>query len=118
MIAAALCAGMMSAQAQTTPTDHSKTLTATQEGKKDCMKTTEAEWKSLGLSADQITRVKAIQDEHTKACAGMKKDDARADAMVDKHEESLKEVLTPLQFENWQKQCTAMATPKEQMPKK
>lgn len=118
MIAAALCAGMLSAQAQTTPTDHTNALNATQEDKKDCLKTTEAEWKTLGLTADQITRVKAIQDEHKKACAGMKKDDARVEAMVDKHEESLKEVLTPVQFENWKKQCMAMTTPKEQMPKK
>ncbi|MBL7985863.1 MAG: hypothetical protein JNM91_12730, partial [Flavobacteriales bacterium] len=46
MIAAALCAGMLSAQAQTTPTDHTNALNATQEDKKDCLKTTEAEWKT------------------------------------------------------------------------
>lgn len=125
MMTAALCAGVLSAQAQSTPTDSkgSTATTATQkpvtQAHKDCLKTTEAEWKALGLTVEQMTEVKAVQAEHEKACAGMKKDDAAgAAAMVDQHEARIKELLTPTQYDSWQKQCTAMATPAKPMEKK
>lgn len=129
MMAAALCAGTLGAQAQSTPTEtKDKTATATQQpgaqAHKDCLKTSDADWKALGLTAEQLTRVKAIQAEHEKACAGMKdesgmkKDPAGAAAMADQHEERIKEVLTPAQYDSWQKQCTAMATPAKPMEKK
>lgn len=125
MMAAALCAGTLSAQAQSTPTEStssSATATAqkpTPQARKDCLKTTDADWKALGLTAEQMTQVKAIQAEHEKACTSMKKDDtAGAAAMVDQHEARIKEVLTPTQYDSWQKQCTAMAAPAKPMEKK
>jgi hypothetical protein len=127
MIAAALCAGMMSAQAQSTPTDNKGTTTTpattpqkpvTQVDNKDCLRTTEADWKAMGLTADQLTKVKDIQAEHEKACAGMKKDDASKTMMTDKHEARIKEVLTPTQYDAWKKQCTSMADPAKPMEKK
>jgi hypothetical protein len=126
MIAAALCAGMMSAQAQDTPTENKGTTTTpattpqkpvTRMDKKDCLMTTDADWKAMGLTADQLTKVKAIQAEHEKACAGMKKDDASAAMMTDKHEARIKEVLTPTQYDSWKKQCTAMTSPAKPMSK-
>lgn len=130
MIAAALCAGIVSAQAQGTPTDKkttppdTKTSTtgtqkpATQVDNKDCLMTTDAEWKTLGLTAEQITQVKSIQDEHKTACAGMKKDDVSTAVVSDEHEERIKNVLTPTKYDSWKKSCTAMATPGNSMEKK
>ena len=133
MMAAALCAGVMSAQAQSTPAETKGTSTtattpqkpAAQADNKDCLKTSDAEWKALGLTTEQMTKVKAIQDEHTKACASMKKDeagvkrdDASSAALADKHEASIKEVLSPTQYDSWKKQCTAMATPTKPVEKK
>ena len=136
MIAAALCAGMMSAHAQSTPTDTKTTPTestpsattpqkpVTQVDNKDCLKTSDAEWKALGLTAEQMTKVQAIQAEHKKDCAamkdeaGMKHDEATKAAMADKHEERIKEVLTPAQNDAWMKWCTAQATPAKPMEKK
>ena len=132
MIAAALCAGLLNAQAQSTPTDTKTTPTdtrtaqkpVTQVDNKDCLKTTDADWKTLGLTAEQMTKVQAIQAEHKKDCsamkdeAGMKHDEATKAAMADKHEERIKEVLTPAQNDAWMKWCTAQATPAKPMEKK
>lgn len=133
MMAAALCAGMMSANAQSTPTapktapaENKTTATTPQKpmAHTDCLMSTDADWKALGLTADQMTKVKAIQDEHKKSCAamkdesGMKHDDASKAAMVDAHEARIKEVLTPAQYDSWKKQCMAMATPAKPMEKK
>ncbi len=131
MMTAALCAGVLSAQAQSTPTETKGSTTTTSVQKpvtqahKDCLKTTEADWKALGLTAQQLTEVKAVQAEHEKACssmtkdeAGMKKDDAAKAEMTDAHEARIKELLTPTQYDSWKKQCTAMATPAKPMEKK
>ena len=71
ILAAALCAGTFSAQAQSTPTDNKGTNPGTStattpqqptaQDRKDCLKTSDADWKALGLSADQMTQVKAVQ---------------------------------------------------------
>lgn len=86
--------------------------------KKDCLKTTDADWKALGLTAEQMTQVKAVQDEHQQACAGMKKDEARTDALLDQHETRIKALLSPTQYESWMKQCTAMVSPTKSMENK
>ena len=126
MMAAALCAGMMSANAQSTTTETRTTATTPQKpmAHTDCLMSTDADWKALGLSADQLTKVQAIQAEHKKNCAamkdeaGMKHDHADMAMMADKHEAGIKEVLTPTQYDSWKKQCTAMATPAKPMEKK
>lgn len=126
MMAAALCAGMMSAQAQSTPTETKTTTTTTQKpmAHTDCLMTTDAGWTALGLSPDQMTKVKDIQAEHQKSCAamkdeaGMKHDAVGMAMMADTHEAGIKEVLTPTQYDSWKKQCTAMATPAKPMEKK
>ena len=130
MMAAALCAGLVSAKAQSSPSDHKQDMPATSKDQagsqahKDCLRTSDAEWKALGLSADQMTQVKAIQAEHEKACAamkddaGMKKEDPAKAQMADADEARIKEVLTPAQYDSWKKQCTAMATPAKPMDKK
>lgn len=135
MMAAALCAGVLSANAQSTPTDpktapvENKTTATTPQkpvtmNHTDCLMSTDADWKALGLTADQMTKVKAIQAEHKKSCAAMKEDatmkhdEAGKAAMADAHEARIKEVLTPTQYDSWKKQCTAMATPAKPMEKK
>lgn len=131
MIAAALCVGMMSAQAQTTPTDTKTTPTENkgtattpaaqkpaQHTSKNCLSATDADRKSLGLNADQQTKVPAIQAECKKECAAKKDGDASTAMIADKHEMRIKEVLTPAQHEAWMNWCTAQATPAKPMEKK
>ena len=113
MIAAALCTGMVGAQAQTTPAE--KPATATQKPMQhpahNCMMTSDADWTSLGLTAEQTTSVQAIQAECKKECAGKMKDDPSMMKMMDTHEARVKEVLTPAQYESWMKLCSAQAAP-------
>ena len=96
---------------------------ATQTESKDRLRTTDAEWKALGLTAEQMTQVQSIQAEHKKQCTAMKdeagkKDEAAKAAIADQHEARIKEVLTPTQYDSWKKQCTAMAAPAKPMEKK
>lgn len=123
MMAAALCAGTLSAHAQTTKTDLKSSSTkaqkpATLNEHRDCLHTTEAEWKAMGLTGQQITEVKAVQAEHEKACAGMKKDDSATASLMEKDEQRVKELLLPEQYESWKHQCTAMSTQDKPMDKK
>lgn len=118
MMAAALCAGMMSAQAQDTKSSsNTGQKPTTQMDHKDCLHTTEAEWKAMGLTGQQITEVKAIQAEHQKACSGMKKDDAAGAALMDKDEQRVKALLLPDQYDSWKRQCTAMNSLSKPMDK-
>ena len=114
ILAAALCAGTFSVQAQT-PAADTKTSSATTQkptpAQHNCMQASDKEWASLGLTAEQTTKVKAIQEEHTRDCAGKAKDEASAAKSMDKHEARIKEVLTPEQYDQWMKWCTAQAAP-------
>lgn len=62
------------------------------------MRTDEAAMKTLGLSADQITKVKDLQAK----CKAEGDKDAKA---KDAHEKELQAVLTPDQYKSWQKWC-------------
>ncbi|MEO8066874.1 MAG: hypothetical protein ABI599_04195 [Flavobacteriales bacterium] len=68
----------------------------------------DAAWTSLGLKPEQVTRVKAIQADHKKACANMTAEDkAKKEAeMASMTDTDLKAVLTPEQYTNWQKWCS------------
>jgi Spy/CpxP family protein refolding chaperone len=120
MIATALCFGMLGAQAQTTPTDPAKATPATQtkHPAHNCMSATDKDWASLNLTAEQTTKVKVIQAECQKECGAMMKDDPSLGKTMDKHEARVKSVLTPAQYDNWMKWCSAQANSKEMPPKK
>jgi Spy/CpxP family protein refolding chaperone len=121
MIAAAFCFGIMGAQAQTTPTtDPAKATPAMQatHPAHNCMGASEKDWASLNLTAEQTTKVKAIQAECQKECGAMMKDDPSMGKAMDKHEARIKAVLTPAQYDNWMKWCTAQVDTKEAPQKK
>lgn len=106
MIAAALCFGTMSAQAQTQNTK------ATAPAARNCVvSTTDKGWSDLGLTADQTTKVKSIQSECMKASEKMKADNmqSKESPMMNKYEDEVKKVLTPAQYEKWVKECSTHA---------
>ena len=112
MTAAALCIGMFGAQAQTTPTKMApspKPAAAMAHPAHNCMMASDNDWASLKLSAEQTTKVKAIQAECMKECGAMMKTDPKMATMMDKHEARVKEVLTPEQYASWMKWCGAQA---------
>lgn len=89
----------------------------------DCVsRTTPENWTSLGLSAEQLSKVREIQASHRKECAAHDETKAHetkanetkmtenqtADAkakMMDKHEGKIKEVLTAEQYGKWLTWC-------------
>lgn len=112
-MSAALCCAI-AATAQTTPDKSPSELpAATAAGQHSCMMATDAELKSLGLSADQMLKAKDIQDRCAKACAvSMKEKGAMDHKAMDSHEKELMAVLTPEQTTAWQKWCaTKKAAP-------
>lgn len=107
MTTAALCLGMLTAQAQIekaapmVPVSH------------NCLSTTtDKDWSALDLSAEQTTKVKEVQMECMKMSDKMKADhmDSKASPMLDKYEGKVKEVLTPAQYDMWVKQCSTRAS--------
>ncbi len=113
MTAAALCIGMFGAQAQTTPTKATpaaKPAVAMAHPMHNCMMASDKDWASLKLSAEQTEKVKGIQAECMKECGAMMKTDPKMAKMMDKHEANVKAVLTPEQYENWMKWCSAQAS--------
>ena len=104
--AAALCLGMLGAQAQT-----DNKMDTTSPAHNCVASTTDKDWASLGLSADQTTKVKSIQTESMKANDKMKADhmETKESPMMDKYEGEVKSVLTPEQYDKWVKWCTTRA---------
>lgn len=107
LTAAALCLGIMSASAQS-----DKVQDAT--SPKNCLtSTTDKDWSSLGLSAEQSTKVKDLQGEWRKAESAKTVDAktaTKSSPMMDSYEAKVKEVLTPEQYENWVKWCSTHAS--------
>ncbi|MEO8589143.1 MAG: hypothetical protein ABI432_07240 [Flavobacteriales bacterium] len=110
LIAAALCIGTLGAQAQTGTTPATPSSVPANHPSHNCMTATDKDWASLGLSAEQATKVKAIQVDHEKACAGKMSDDPTVTKRMDEHEAQVKAVLTPAQYDNWMKWCAAQAS--------
>lgn len=107
MMSAALCCAM-AVNAQSTPT--TTPADAPQKhlvGKHDCLMATDAEFKSLGVSEDQLSKVKDIQARCSKECAAAMKEKGSLDhAAMDKHEKELQAALTPEQYTKWQHWCS------------
>lgn len=109
MTAAALCLGMMTAKAQTEQTAPMAPATH------NCLaSTTDKDWASLDLTAEQKTKVKNIKEECMKASDKMKADntDTKTSPMMDKYESEVKAVLTPAQYDKWVKWCSTRADKK------
>jgi Spy/CpxP family protein refolding chaperone len=106
MTAAALCLGILSAQAQT-----GKTGTTAPAARNCIASTTDKGWADLGLTAEQTTKVKEIQSESRKATDRLKADNMenKESPMLDKYEDEVKKVLTPAQYEKWVKECSTRA---------
>ncbi len=78
----------------------------------------EPELKSLGLTTDQLTKVKDIQARCSKECAhSMKEKGAMDHASMDKHQQELQSALTPDQYTKWQEWCSAKSASKPEMKK-
>ncbi|MEO8734037.1 MAG: hypothetical protein ABI373_06885 [Flavobacteriales bacterium] len=76
--------------------------------------TTDKDWASLDLTAEQKTKVKNIKEECMKASDKMKADntDTKTSPMMDKYESEVKAVLTPAQYDKWVKWCSTRADKK------
>lgn len=106
LTAAALCLGMMSAQAQT-----GKAPTGVV---KDCLaSTTDKDWGSLGLNSEQAAQVKQLQadwrkEESSKAAEA--KAGTKESPIMDSYEAKVQSVLSPEQYQNWVKWCSTHAS--------
>lgn len=76
-----------------------------------CMMDTDAAaWTSLGLSAEQLTKVQAAQTACKSECAAMKdgastQDKAAHQAQMERHTATIKATLDKEQYMKWQKWC-------------
>ncbi|MCB0765302.1 MAG: hypothetical protein R2815_05295 [Flavobacteriales bacterium] len=77
--------------------------------KHECIMAGADTWTSLGLSAEQVAKVKDIQATCKKEAEAMKADATRMEGKsmdhASKHEAELKAVLTPEQYTKWTKWC-------------
>lgn len=103
MFAVAMCIGMVSAQAQT----DSKMDNKMSHPAHNCMMASDKDWASLNLTPEQTTKVKAIQAECAKECAGKMKEDPKMAMAMDKHEAEVKSVLNADQYDKWMKWCAS-----------
>jgi hypothetical protein len=66
-------------------------------------------WTAIGLNDEQMERVKAIQGTCRTDCMATKENGAQdapvSKAIVEKHEQEVKQVLTPDQWAKWQAWC-------------
>lgn len=68
-----------------------------------CIMAPEATWQSLGLTADQMTKVKDLQQQ----CSAVKD---KPEADMTEHEKELATILTPEQHASYQKWCQVKGT--------
>lgn len=106
LTAAALCFGLLGAQAQNTKGQDVQSP-------KNCLtSTTDKDWTTLGLNAEQSAKVKELQAEwraNESAKTVNAKTDARSAPVMDSYEAKVKDVLTPEQYESWVKWCSTHA---------
>jgi hypothetical protein len=73
------------------------------------LNTTDEAWTALGLSAEQLEQVKSVQTLCETDCTAMQEsgqsDPALAQAMLDKHRENIRSVLTKEQYDKWLTWC-------------
>ncbi len=98
-IAAALfiSAPVMASNATTSDHDH--------DSRHRCIMFGAEKWQKLGLSDEQMSRVKEIQASCEADYKAAKEEGGEAEASVAKHEESLRSVLTPEQYTKWSEWC-------------
>ncbi|MCB9184543.1 MAG: hypothetical protein H6591_11560 [Flavobacteriales bacterium] len=111
--AALILMGTLSAAAQSgtavVPKANEVAMATVAPGGDDCVsRTTPEAWTSLGLTADQMTKVQEIQTKHKKECAAMTDKKATSD-MMDKHSSEIKEVLSTDQYTKWMNWCEQRA---------
>ncbi len=76
----------------------------------DCILSTEEQaWTALGISSEQLEQVRSIQTMCETDCRALKEtggtDPAMAQAMLEKHRESLRETLSKEQYASWLEWC-------------
>ena len=81
----------------------------------ECLLTTTDEvWTSLGLSAEQLEKVKSIQTICQTDCVALQEgggsDPALAEAMLQKHREDMRATLTKDQYDKWIEWCEQRPT--------
>lgn len=107
LAAAALCFGVVSAQAQ----DEAAQPVA--KAPHNCLtSTTDKDWKALNLDAEQTAEVKDIQSEwraEQSTQAKSSKDAMNKSPMMDSYEAKVKDVLTAEQYDKWVEWCSTHA---------
>ncbi|MBP7513124.1 MAG: hypothetical protein KA791_01165 [Flavobacteriales bacterium] len=108
LMSAALCCAIAT-NAQSTPaTTPAEAPQKPVVGKHDCLMASDAEYGSLGVSGDQLAKVKDIQDRCSKECAAAMKEKGSLDhAAMDKHEMELQAILTAEQYTKWEQWCSS-----------
>lgn len=105
ILAAALCFGNVNAQTGT------KTAMS---GEHDCLVTaTDKDWAVLKLSSEQMDKVAQIRTEAMRTAGKTAEATATGSAPspeMQRYEAKLKEVLTPAQYEQWNKWCSTHAS--------
>jgi uncharacterized protein (DUF305 family) len=74
------------------------------------MNTSDKAWTAVGLSTEQLEEVKAIQTMCQTDCKALQEsgesDAAVADAMIERHRESIRAILSSEQYEKWLAWCS------------
>jgi len=82
-----------------------------------CLMATGADWARLGIDQEQILRVNTIQATCMQDCVAARESGQGITSVMDRHIAELRTVLTPDQFESWNKWCnekiSTKATPQK-----
>lgn len=100
--ALALILSCVSVQAQ----EKSTTLSSDTDPREQCLMATGADWARLGIDQEQILSVNSIQSTCMQDCVAAREAGSGITSVMDRHIAELRKVLTPEQFDSWDKWCS------------
>lgn len=114
--AAFALASTLAVQAQSTTTSiATKDAAKTEQAGHGCTMANAKTWDSLNLTAEQRTKVEAIQMSCEKTCSDLPKGDAKRTAAMENYDKEIKAVLTPEQLKSYKSCCAGMGEKHEEM---
>jgi len=88
------------------------TLSYNTDPREQCLMATGADWARLGIHQEQILSVNAIQSTCMQDCVAAREAGSGITSVMDRHIAELRKVLTPEQFDSWDKWCSSKLSPK------
>lgn len=82
------------------------TLSSNTDPREQCLMATGADWARLGIDQEQILSVNAIQSTCMQDCVAARDAGSGITSVVDRHIAELRKVLTPEQFDSWDRWCS------------